>query len=105
MIDTIIEVLALSSCMLLGNKAYVKIDKNYSLTKIISSKLNIKQEWKTSFCFLFGLIIGLLILLIINKYIVAIPSIVFFIAIGSLVGISNGLSNQISLIKNKYNIP
>lgn len=101
MIDTIIEALAMSLCMLLGNKTYIKIDKNYSLTKIISSKLNMKQEWKTSFCFLFALIIGLLILFVINKYIVGIPSIVFFIVIGSLVGISNGISNQISQIKNK----
>lgn len=98
--DFLYKLLSLVLPLTISNIIYLKVDKRYSLTKKLSLKLHIKQEWMAfwSACLLF---ITMLIVGILGVYVIHIPDVLYFALGGTAAGIVNGMKipNKIHLEK------
>ena len=66
---------------------YLKIDKKYRVTNKLSLKLHINQKWKACFCGCCSMI-SILVIGILGIYVIDIPSIVYTILCGIIIGVS-----------------
>ncbi|AYE33251.1 hypothetical protein [Clostridium septicum] len=90
MYSFILEVLFIMVPLAISLIIYMKIDKKYAITNIISLKLGIKREWMAFFCFCFTILIMLTINMI-NEYVINILPIVYFILGGIFTGMVVGV--------------
>ncbi|MGL5354002.1 MAG: hypothetical protein ACRDA5_11855 [Clostridium sp.] len=94
MIDFLYRTMPFVLSVTLCQFIYIQIDQKYEVTKKISLKLDIKQEWKPFFCLLLSFICIILIgVLSIYMYI---PEILCSILNGLILGIGMGISSKIS---------
>ncbi len=80
--------------------AYLKVDKKYGISDKISSKIRVKDKWKSFFCFSCTMLI-ILSFWIIDMYVIDIPQTIYSILNGIVIGIGIGMSNQMLILKNK----
>jgi hypothetical protein len=95
MISSLYRSIPILLSLILSEFIYINIDKKYEVTNKISSKLHIKQEWKTCFCICCAFI-GMLIIGVFGIYVIDIPELLYSILSGILMGTSISIVAKMS---------